>query len=407
MGWALRHTLGATILLSACGASSDFDLATGDNDTGSIVPDGFVGDSAMPPPDGISPPIGACGNGTPDPGEACDDANLMNGDGCNPTCTLKNNVTTFAVGVGAGPVVLAEGGALYVGDGTSARLRRWDIATKASAVIAGTGSAGWGDAPIGTNARIGAVGAIATDGKSLFIIDTYRIRAISLTPPHAVTTIAGSGTKGFADGLGPVAMFDDPRGLTFFGGMLYLLESARPTVRRVDPLTGAVATIAGSASTPGTADGCGPTARLQSPRYMTAHPSGVLYLADTLGPTIRSFNPADNCVKTIAGTAGKSGYTDGIGLSAVLGQPRGIATDGPNLYFVEFNQHTLRQIELSTMSVTTNAGQHCGGTACTGGNTDGFGTAARFNGPWSLTFDAKSGSLFVGDAMNQAIRRVQ
>ncbi|MBL8974364.1 MAG: hypothetical protein JNK56_27470, partial [Myxococcales bacterium] len=35
-----------------------------------------------------------CGDGTPDPGEACDDGNLDDGDGCTSTCSFEPGATT-------------------------------------------------------------------------------------------------------------------------------------------------------------------------------------------------------------------------------------------------------------------------------------------------------------------------
>jgi cysteine-rich repeat protein len=350
-----------------------------------------------------------CGNGTIEgPLEVCDDSNATNGDACNPTCNLKNTVSTFLTGVGASPSLAADNTYLWMADGNTYRIRRFDIATKAGTNIAGTGTSGYLDNPAGALAMFGGISSITTDGATVWVADSRRIRAISTTAPYAVTTVAGSGAAGSADGVGTAATFSDARGLTYWNGKLYLVDAAAPALREIDLTTKAVKTIAGNPTAlPGsTVDGCGATARFVSPRYIASDNSGMLYIADTNGANIRAYNTATGCVSTFAGT-GTAGYVDAIGTAAQIHRPRGMTSDGTSIYWVEFNQHTLRQAVLATASVTTNAGKHCNGAACAGGNVDGIGTAARFNGPWGITYHWPSRSLFISDTANNAIRRVQ
>lgn len=355
-------------------------------------------------------PVGkSCGNGTTEaPLEVCDDSNTTNGDGCNPTCNLKNTVTTWLTGVGSSPALAADNTYLWMADANTYRVRRFDIATKAPANIAGTGTNGYLDNAVGSAAIFGPISSITTDGATVWVADTRRIRAISTTAPYAVTTIAGSGAAGWADGTGTAATFNDPRGLTYYKGKLYVVDAGAPALREIDPVTKVVKTIAGNPTAlPGsTVDGCGAAARFVSPRYIASDNSGMLYIADTNGAVIRAYNTVTGCVSTFAGT-GTAGYVDGVGTAAQIHRPRGMTSDGTSIYWVEFNQHTLRQAVLATASVSTNAGKDCGGMACTGGNVDGVGTAARFNGPWGITYHWPSRSLFISDTGNNAIRRVQ
>jgi len=365
--------------------------------------------------DGCSPTcqlelVGAsCGNGTIEgPLEVCDDSNTTNGDGCNPTCNLKNTTTTFLTGTTGTAGLAVDNTSLWIVDGTF-RLRKVDIATKAITNIAGTGTSGTTDNAAGLSATIGNVSSITTDGKTVWIADSRRIRAIDVAAPNAVKTIAGSGVQGYADGTGAAATFDDPRGLTYFNGKLYMVDAARPAIRSIDPTTGVVVTLAGSPTAlPGsTVDGCGTAARFVSPRYIASDNSGMLYIADTNGAILRAFNTATNCVTSFAGS-GTAGYVDGIGKAAAIHRPRGMTSDGTSLYFAEFNQHTIRQAVLATASITTNVGKHCGGAAtCAGGYAEGIGTAARLNSPWSIVYHWPTRSLFVADSGNNVVRRIQ
>jgi cysteine-rich repeat protein len=388
-------------------------------------------DANLDPGDGCSPacqlePLGlTCGDGTVDLLEECDDANLDNGDGCNPTCNLANDTSLFVGspgnlglvdGVGVGARISGTGGLavdshyLYLADAQNNCIRRIDIATAAVETIAGStmGQSGYADDPVGLNARFAGLDAIATDGKTLWVTDNMnrRLRAVSLTPPYAVTTVAGSGAIGVDDGVGDAASFDDTRGLTYYAGHVYMVDASAAVLRRFDPATQEVLTLAGQAYVGGVADGIGDAAQFVSPRYLASDNSGVLYIADTNGYHIRSFNTVTGYVGTLAGN-GVAGYIDGVGLDASIHRPRGLASDGTSLYFGEFEQHTVRQVVVATGAVSTNAGQHCGGEPCQGGYVEGVGVAARFHGPFALAFHPGSNSLFILDSANRVIRRMQ
>ena len=76
-------------VLSACSTSpSDPDLAEDAGGTTFDAGPAPAVDAAAPDasPDAKSP----CGNGKKDPGEACDDGNTHDGDGCSATCTLES-----------------------------------------------------------------------------------------------------------------------------------------------------------------------------------------------------------------------------------------------------------------------------------------------------------------------------
>src|SRR5690606_20082209 len=96
---------------------------------------------------------------------------------------------------------------------------------------------------------------------------------------------------------------------------VYMVDAAAGVLRRFDPATQEVVTLAGQAYMNATADGVGDAAQFVSPRAMTSDNSGMLYIADTNGFHIRSFNTVTNYVGTFAGD-GMPGYTDGVGVMA-------------------------------------------------------------------------------------------
>lgn len=374
--------------------------------------------------------VGAtCGNGLQESSEVCDDSNATNGDGCNPTCNFANTTTLFAGAAGQGGVTDGIGGAArFSGAGTmtvnathlfitqegNQTVRSVNVQTALVTTLAG-GSAGYVDNPTGLSARFGSVEAITTDGARLWVADgaNHVIREVSLTPPYAVTTAVGSGTQGYMDGNGAAVQFDGIRGLTYFNGYVYLVDGSASTLRRFDPATGDVTTLAGAAYMTGQVDGLGAAARFISPRYMASDGSGVLYIADTNGNQIRSYNTVTTEVKTFAGS-GACGYVDGTGAAAAVHRPRGMTSDGTSLYWVEFNAHTVRQAVAATGVVSTMLGTYaacqidcsCGANPPTGGYAEGVGTAALFSGPFSIAYHHPSSSLFVFDAGNFVLRRV-
>lgn len=373
-----------------------------------------------------------CGDGIQTTPEVCDDGNSTNGDGCNPTCNLKGQTSLFAGQPGQGGtadgngttarisgagVLTANATHLFMAEEASRRIRRVNVATALVETIAGDGSQGSTDAAIGLNASFGSLEALATDGSTVWVADGANrvIRAMSATAPYAVTTAVGSGIQGYMDGNGAAVQFDGIRGLTYFKGYVYLLDPTAATLRRYDPATGDVITLAGTPYMTGQVDGFGMNARFISPRYMVSDGSGMLFIADTNGNQIRAYNTVTTEVTTFAGT-GACGYLDGAGASALIHRPRGMTSDGTSIYWVEFNAHTVRQGVVATQMVSTLAGSIAGSPCLSdcscpmnpaGGYAEGLGAAAQFKGPFSIVFHYPTNALFVLDGGNFVLRRIQ
>lgn len=241
---------------------------------------------------------------------------------------------------------------------------------------------------------------VASNGSDLFITDNLNqtIRKLSLTT-GVVTTIAGKlGYRGSADGIGDMARFSDPSFIATDGTNLYVTDSGNHTIRKIVIATGSVSTLAGSAGNSGSTDGAGPTARFYMPSGITTDGTD-LYVADYGNCTIRKVVIASGVVTTLAGSAGIQGASDGTGGSARFSYPVGITTDGASLYVTDTNNYTIRKVSISTGDVTTIAGSF--GIQ---GVADGSGTTARFFYPKGITTDGLN--LFVADQGNQLIRKI-
>jgi hypothetical protein len=210
------------------------------------------------------------------------------------------------------------------------------------------------------------------------------------------TTFAGS-NNGYADGTGTSALFRSPTSITKdAAGNFYIADRDNNRIRKITP-DGIVTTFAGSGSGGAIVNGTGTAAGFYSPYGITSDAAGNLYVGEYSNQAVRKISPAA-VVTTLAGN-GTAGNQNGTGSSATFNQPLGLAVDASgNVFVADYINHLIRKITPAGV-VTTFAGS---GTAAL---TDGTGTAAAFNGPFALAFDA-GGNLIVADYLNHAVRKI-
>jgi len=221
----------------------------------------------------------------------------------------------------------------------------------------------------------------------------------SLFAQDSVTTLTGQPlVSGASNGPVATALFNDPAALVAdAAGNLLIADSRNHVIRRIST-NGIVSTFAGQAGTAGSSDGTG-AARFDTPTGIALAPNGDLYVSDTGNHTIRRVTPA-GAVTTIAGTAGQSGFTDGVGATARFNSPLGLAVAADRTIFVaDSGNHLVRAIA-PDRTVRTLAGR-----GETWGTEDGTGGNARFNGPVGVAINS-DGDIFVSDSNNHAIRRI-
>ena len=254
----------------------------------------------------------------------------------------------------------------------------------------------YGDADgTGTAAKFKVPTGLALDASgNLYLADWGGNKIKKITPAGVVTTVAGSGTQGNADGTGTAAQFNSPYDVAFDqSGNAYVADSNNNVIRKITP-SGVVSTFAGS-GTIGNADGTGTAAQFYTPSGITVDPFGNIYVADTENFTIRKITLA-GVVSTFAG--GQQGYADGTGAAAQFNSPRGIQADASgNVYVADSGNNRIRKITPAGV-VTTVAGS-------TRGFANGTGTAAQFSYPTGVAPDT-SGNIYVADANNNVIRKI-
>ncbi|MBI5625946.1 MAG: IPT/TIG domain-containing protein [Nitrosomonadales bacterium] len=305
--------------------------------------------------------------------------------------TLTAAVTTYASAASPSGIT-SDGINLYVA--SSAKILQIPIATGVVTTLAGSGSLGAVDAT-GTAASFNALAGVTTDGTNLYIADfgNRKIRQVVIAT-GVVTTLAGSGTASITDGTGTGASFKALGGISTDGTNLYLTDSN--AIRKIVISTGVVATLAGSA-TGGSTDATGAAASFNAPWGITTDGTN-LYVGDSGNGKVRKIVIATGVVTTLAGSGAVSSV-DGTGTAASFTDPRGITSDGTNLYLTDTSKSTIRKIVIATGVVTTLAGSGAWSL------TDGTGTAAAFFKPQEITTDGVS--LYVADAFNSKVRKIQ
>ena len=184
--------------------------------------------------------------------------------------------------------ITTDGTNLYVVDSSSFKIRKIVIDTGVVTTFAGSGSAGAVDA-VGTAATFTYPAGITTDGTNLYVADSLsnRIRKIVIST-RAVTTLAGSATSGSDDGAGSAAKFFKPAGVATDGTNVYVGDTGNHKIRKIVIATGEVSTIAGTGSI-GAADGTGSAASFYNPNGMTTD-GKTLYVVDSTNTKIRKID---------------------------------------------------------------------------------------------------------------------
>ncbi|MCG6194413.1 hypothetical protein LFX25_14290 [Leptospira sp. FAT2] len=192
---------------------------------------------------------------------------------------------------------------------------------------------------------------------------------------------------------------DRPRGITTDGIFLYITSQSHFIVK-YNLITNTYSTIAGLAGSSGSTDGVGTAARFSAPKGI-ATDGTYLYVADTGNNKIRRIRISDNTVTTIAGS-GTAGTLDGPGTSAEFNKPSHLVYDSNTLYVTDTNSNNIKKIDLSSTMVTTIAGSSAG----TSGNVvNATGTMARFTGPVAVSLDANFLYVVDGTTLIKKISR--
>ena len=310
------------------------------------------------------------------------------GDGVNDFADGSTSTARFRFPNG---IALAADGRLFVADEGNHRIRVISADGATVSTYAGSGVRAFADGSTTTaRFRFPTGVAVAADGR-LFIADTFnnRIRVIS-ADGATVSTYAGSGVPGFADGSTTTARFNTPEGVAVaVDGRLFVADRANNRIRVISADAATVSTYAGDGVS-GFADGSTTTARFDEPRGVAVAADGRVFVADTGNSRIRVISADGAFVSTYAGSGTATQTNEPQALQAALDvdlsepQSMTLAPDG-RLFFTDSGSHRIRVIEVIS-STSENFG-----SVSLGAEFQGTGT--HVIGAQNLFFDAEANDL--------------
>jgi DNA-binding beta-propeller fold protein YncE len=291
-----------------------------------------------------------------------------------------------------GVAVDEDGTALYVADSNNNRIRM--IRSNQVSTLAGNGDQGFADGATAEASFSRPTGVAVDRDGVVYVADrlNHRIRMIR---DGQVSTLAGNGTKGFADGAAHQSTFHLPFGVAVdHSGSIYVADAENNRIRKLDH--GHVLTMAGGGSY-GAANGAGPAAALFTyPCGVAVDPEGTIYVADTYNDLIRMIRNGE--VSTLAGT-GERGFADGPSHLSAFRLPCGIAVDlHGHVYVADQGNNRIRMIRDGQVSTLAGNG--------TEGFADGPAAQAMFRSPSGVSVD-REGNVYVADTFNHCIRIIR
>ncbi len=294
-----------------------------------------------------------------------------------------------------GLVTIDVHGNVYVADYINHRIRKITPEGKVS-TLAGSGVAGFADGQ-GAEASFRSPVGVAVDHEGhVYVADNRNHRIRKITPTGKVTTMAGSGNSDFEDGVGVQSSFRYPAGVAVdHEGHVYVADNWNHRIRKITP-TGKVTTMAGSGNA-AFEDGMGVQSSFRYPAGVAVDHEGHVYVADSDNHRIRKITPTGK-VTTMAGS-GNAAFEDGMGVQSSFRYPAGVAVDHEGHVFVADNSN--RRIRKITPAgeVTTLAGSG------QPGGLDGQGAMASFKSPYGVAV-GQEGNLYVADTSNHLIRKI-
>lgn len=247
-------------------------------------------------------------------------------------------------------VAVDTAGNMYLPEYQSHRIRKITPAGIISTVV-GTGVPGFsGDGGPATAAQInGPVGIALDTAGSIYFTDYGNSRVRKVSPTGVISTIAGTGDRGFSGDGGPAtsATFLDPIGLSVApNGVVYVADTSNSRIRRIGT-DGTITTVAGNGTFGFSGDGSSATAAtLFAPWDVKADAVGGFYIADTNNSRVRYVRP-NGVISTFAGSAAAGFSGDGgPANTAALNLVYGLAIGPGRVQIADLGNHRIRQVSL-------------------------------------------------------------
>ncbi|AMP97801.1 hypothetical protein AY601_0860 [Pedobacter cryoconitis] len=262
---------------------------------------------------------------------------------------------------------------------------------------------------IGKLTAFNNITGIAIDAKgNVYVNDQNNFCIRKITPAGVVSTFAGSGVNGYADGMGTAAQFSYLEGLAIDASdNLYVSDYGNNVIRKITPV-GVVSTYAGNGQR-GFVDGPVATAQFNLPMALAIDKAGNMYIGDNGNVLIRKIS-AGGVVSTYAGILNTpnfnpspySGPANGVSFGPIIS---GITLDALGNVYVLDNYNGLIYKITPTGNAVTWAGDGVRAYGDFVPYRDGIGVTAEFNYPYGIASDAE-GNIYIADTDNQRIRKI-
>ncbi|HEX2270188.1 MAG TPA: IPT/TIG domain-containing protein, partial [Pyrinomonadaceae bacterium] len=342
--------------------------------------------------------VGGAGPGEPGPVTVVNPTTLTASVVVSPTAALEPRTALVSTPLAGGTFeTVSLPGAFTVDAVTPPGASSSSVTT----IAGGAGTPGYADGN-GSDARFQKLSGIAVGpDDTIYVADAgnHRIRMVRQSggpgsDVWTVSTLAGNGNAGFADGTGASAMFNNPQGVAIGpGGVVYVADTANNRIRRIAG-DGTVTTLAGD-GTPGLQNGAGSQARFNAPQGVATDSAGNVFVADTGNSAVRKIDAAGT-VTSLAGD-GSIGSNDSPG--ARFDGLVGIAVEGQNIYvyIADHGNHRIRRLDVAGTVITVSGAER--------GFKDGSAAQARFAEPSGIAIDS-DGKVIITDTVNSLIRSV-
>ncbi|MGI4749920.1 MAG: virginiamycin B lyase family protein [Janthinobacterium lividum] len=295
------------------------------------------------------------------------------------SATTTSLTTVVPLGAGTGNITVSVGGKTATGPVFTYQ------PTEVVVTVAGNTNIGSVNGT-GSNATFSHSQGLATDAAgNIYVADTHNHLIRKITSAGIVSTLAGSGTAGSADGIGTAASFSSPTGITIdANGNLFVTELDVPRVRKITS-SGTVSTITGGTIPQLTDPVTGYQLNYSTFPGIAVDANDNLFLTDQANSLIFKITSAGKI--SIFARSSSSSFN-----------PVGIAIDKVgNLFVTSQNENTIYKISSSgNVSVFSNS---------VTGFITGTGISSRYNSPWGIATDT-NGNIYIADFGNFVIKKV-
>lgn len=192
--------------------------------------------------------------------------------------------------------------------------------------------------------------ALSPNGKFLYVADSGNnvIKRVKVRGKNKgkVVTIAGSGSAGFADGVGTAAKFNAPFGLAINkkGTQLFVADRDNHRIRKIRLSDKSVTTVAGTGDL-GYLEAKAELAQFSYPEWVHWNKK-KLYISSVGSNRIRVLDLENDVTKLVAGS-GTRGYKNAGRKKAQFDNPRGMLVIGKKLLVAELRNDTIRAIDIN------------------------------------------------------------